>query len=600
MRPIITALIILALVTGFIFLLPTPTEEKTTSKSGKTEASSFRLTNIHLFDGQQWIPNTQVTVINGHIANNDSQQSLPVVDGEHGYLIPGLIDAHTHTWGEALQQALNFGVTTELDMFTDYRFLQQHKTQRDNVDQVKQADLFSAGTLATSPKGHGTEYGIPVPTLTSPDEAEAFVQARLKEGSDYIKIVYDRTHEKSHFTSIDKATMSALITAAHKHNRLAVVHISNMNSALDAVEAGADGLVHTFADQAVSDELLTALKKQNTFVIPTLSVIASFANQQRGQALIDDPTLSSLVTPSIKQSLLQSFSFGDHGNHTFANALDNTRKMHQAGILLLAGTDAPNPGTAHGISMHDEVELLVDSGLSPTEALTAATFNAANAFGLTQRGHLKPGARADMILLSADPAKDIKHTRAIKTIWKNGYVHTIEKDKEVSEVALKNNGVVSHFPDANLQPQNGLGFSATSDNMMKGNSTASINWVAEGCQDAGALAVKGTVGNQFPFPWAGVFFMLGESMQKGVNLTAQKSIEFQVKGQPGQYRLMVFTRDSQRPAEVGFEVSAQCQPIQIDFAQLDAVDWGNVTGFAWVAGKQQSDFHFTLDNIVIN
>ena len=120
-----------------------------------------------------------------------------VIDGAGRTLLPGLIDAHTHAFGDALERALLFGVTTELDMFTDHRFAAEMRAeQRTTAGAPGRADIFSAGTLVTAPGGHGTEYGMPIPTIASAAEATAFVDARIAEGSDYIKVVYEdgRSH----------------------------------------------------------------------------------------------------------------------------------------------------------------------------------------------------------------------------------------------------------------------------------------------------------------------------------------------------------------------------------------------------------------------
>jgi imidazolonepropionase-like amidohydrolase len=117
------------------------------------------------------------------------------------------------------------------------------------------ADLRSAGYLATVPGGHGTEYGIQVPTLTKPEEAQAWVDARIAEGSDYIKIIYDDALEygsKKPTPTLDKTTMKAIIDAAHARGKLAVVHIGSLAQAEDAINAGADGLAHLFVG-ATSD-----------------------------------------------------------------------------------------------------------------------------------------------------------------------------------------------------------------------------------------------------------------------------------------------------------------------------------------------------------
>src|SRR5689334_7553665 len=149
--------------------------------------NEFLIRNARIFDGSSVMPKGEVWVQNGVIKAVGTQVHAPAgvrtIDGTGDTVLPGLIDAHTHTYGAALKDALVFGVTTELDMFTDYRFAHQIKREQAEGKDLDSADLRSAGTLVTAPKGHGTEYGVPIPTITSPDEAQAFVDARIAEGS---------------------------------------------------------------------------------------------------------------------------------------------------------------------------------------------------------------------------------------------------------------------------------------------------------------------------------------------------------------------------------------------------------------------------------
>jgi imidazolonepropionase-like amidohydrolase len=88
---------------------------------------------------------------------------------------------------------------------------------------------------------------------------------------------------------------------------------------------------------------------------------------------------------------------------------------------LLAGTDAPNPGTAHGISLHEELQILVKAGYTPEQALNAATALPARIFHLGNRGRIAVGARADLVLIDGDPTRNIADTLSIYRVWKNGY-----------------------------------------------------------------------------------------------------------------------------------------------------------------------------------
>ena len=205
------------------------------------QPTPFAVTNVRVFDGEKVLPKATVVVQNGRIAAVGPNAKVPagatIVDGRGKTLLPGLIDAHTHTFGAARADAVRFGVTTELDMFTHPAVLGPIRGERDGLARTAQSDLFSAGVLATAPGGHGTEYGFAIPTLTAPDQADAFVAARIAEGSDYIKIVYAPTGRSP---SIDRATLEAVIEAAHARGKLAVVHIQEVEAARAAIEAGAE------------------------------------------------------------------------------------------------------------------------------------------------------------------------------------------------------------------------------------------------------------------------------------------------------------------------------------------------------------------------
>jgi imidazolonepropionase-like amidohydrolase len=99
---------------------------------------------------------------------------------------------------------------------------------------------------------------------------------------------------------------------------------------------------------------------------------------------------------------------------------DALMAFHRAGVTILAGSDAPNGGTTEGASVHLELELLVEAGLTPVEALRAATFSPARAFGLQDRGRIAEGLKADLLLVEGKPDQNITDTRKIAQIWKAG------------------------------------------------------------------------------------------------------------------------------------------------------------------------------------
>jgi imidazolonepropionase-like amidohydrolase len=387
-------------------------------------SNAFAITNVRVFDGADLIPKAVVVVRNGTIEAMGPQVKVPpgaeVVDGGGGTLLPGFIDAHTHAFTESLRRALVFGVTTELDMFTDPGFARSARAEQAAPGGVAdRADLFSAGSLATVPHGHGTEYGLPAPPITRPEDAQAWVDDRLAEGSDYIKIV-DETGATFNMKipTLSPPTIAALIRAAHRRGKLAVVHISSQVSALRAIESGADGLVHLFADSPPDADFIRSAAKHKAFVIPTLTVLQSTtaSGMASGKGLATDPRLRDYLTPGEVANLNEWAK----GNGELKYAFETVRRLRDAGVPVLAGTDAPNPGTAHGVSIHREMELLVEAGMTPQQALAAATSVPARAFRLKDRGRIAPGLRADLVLVAGDPLRDITATRAIVRLWKGG------------------------------------------------------------------------------------------------------------------------------------------------------------------------------------
>ena len=411
---------VVALLAAFFFALPEP------APPAALRAPGFAVRDVRVFDGEQFLERATVIVQDGRIARLGADLPVPagmaVVDGRGKTLLPGLIDAHVHTYGSALHDALNFGVTTVLDMFTDPATLRELKPSRDSIAPREHADIFSAGWLATVPRGHGTEYPLSVPTLTEPSQADAWVTARIAEGSDYIKIVYEPPGPHGlgpPFPSLDRPTMTALVQAAHTHHKLAVVHISRLQPAREAVEAGIDGLVHVFADRDADASFIEQIRRHGTFVIPTLAVNATLAGGPLGRELAKEPDIAPFLSPDQRPMLDMALSERIR-IFRLEFAMKATRQLFDAGVPILAGTDAPNPGTAHGASLHQELELLVRAGLPPIAALQAATATPARCFGLQDRGRIAPGMRADLLLIAGDPRQDIRLTRRIERIWKNG------------------------------------------------------------------------------------------------------------------------------------------------------------------------------------
>lgn len=397
------------------------------SRPGLAESVLFDDANV--FDGERFYE-ADVLVEGSRITRVEPDVTAPHarrIDARGHTLLPGLLDAHTHAGMEprSLRLALAFGVSLEVDLFGPSRRLAAARVAESEGRFTGMADLRGAGTLATAPGGHGTEYGIPIPTLSRPDEAEAFVAARVAEGSDYLKIVYDHWAapgaSEPFMPTLSLETVRALVTAAHARERLVFVHVGLESDAWDVVEAGADGLAHLFADRPARPELIARMRAQGTFVVPTLTTEARGCEVDgNGRSLADDPFVARHLLEADLERLRRVRDF-DRREACFEALSASVRAMRDAGIPILAGTDAINAGTTHGASLHGELALLVAAGLTIEEALASATSVPARVLSLEGRGRIAPGARADLVLVEGDVRADIHLTRHITLVLHAGH-----------------------------------------------------------------------------------------------------------------------------------------------------------------------------------
>ncbi|GGR86750.1 imidazolonepropionase [Streptomyces aureoverticillatus] len=388
--------------------------------------SRFAVTNTRVFTGTHIADASVVVVEDGTIAAVGHQvpEGVERIDGGGATLLPGLIDAHTHTDEDGLRTALRFGVTTELDMMSVPDMMDPVRKKAQTEFDL--ADVRTASWGLAHPDGHPHQLrrGLddPVwPTATIPSEAPAFVEGRLSEGADYIKImVEDGTAFGTSLPAVPPEVVAAVVEAAHERGVMALVHTLGAAATRVAVEAGADGVTHLHYDEVISDDLIIRMREQGMFVITTLAVTASGASDGAGPRLGADLRVGSRLNAAWRDNLGREFAWNAH----LPNALRSVGLLHAAGVELLAGTDAAHlgaPGLAHGASLHDELRLLETAGLSPVEALSAATRRTADRFGLTDRGRIEPGASADLVLVDGDPTSQLSSTLNTRAVWRRGH-----------------------------------------------------------------------------------------------------------------------------------------------------------------------------------
>jgi imidazolonepropionase-like amidohydrolase len=576
----------------------------------QTVSRSFVIHDVRVFDGTRTLEHQDVYVRDGVVTSvNKAAVTIPPgsMDGRGKTLLPGLIDAHTHIQSQVqlLQQALIFGVTTELDMFNAWENSKDIKAQQAEGKLTDAADLRSAGILATAPGGHGTEYGFEIPTLTGPEVAQQWVNDRVAEGSDYIKIVRDdgSTYGLT-FPTLDDVTLKAVVDAAHRRQKLAVVHIGSYLDAVAAINAGADGLAHLWVGAQPAPDFGSLAASHHIFVIATLSVLASVANTGADAKLAADSLLTPYLSAATVRSLKTSFSM-KAPNPDYSAAEHAIQQLKAAHVPILAGTDSGNPGTAHGVSMHGEMALLVKAGLTPAEALSAATANPAKAFHLDDRGRVAKGMRADLMLVNGDPTTNINATRDIVSVWKAGYpvdraayAAGITAENAKADAAPAVQGLISDFESGKADAAFGAGWSTSTDAMMGGTSTVEMKVITGGAHgSSGALGIAGEIKTAFSYPWAGAMFSPGPVQFAPVNASATPAIRFWAKGDGKSYRVMLFTQSGGRiPLMRNFEAPADWTQITLPFSAFQGADGKGLMAILF-SGTAPGPYSFAIDDV---
>lgn len=239
--------------------------------------------NVRLYDGKTVREQVDVLILEGvitSIGKHPSDAAAVVVDGNGKTIVPLLVNAHAHVQEPAqLKESLAQGIGTVLDLYTSTEKAKQLKTYNDSTGY---ATYYTSGAGATAPGGHGTQLGYAVPTVSNAGEAGAFIQDRVKEGSNFIKIIREPLR-----ATLDYETIKALTEASHQNDKSVVVHISTLADALAISKLKVNGFAHIWVDQSINKDQLAQLATHKPFIIPTLYVtqkLFRFA-EQRGITL---------------------------------------------------------------------------------------------------------------------------------------------------------------------------------------------------------------------------------------------------------------------------------------------------------------------------
>lgn len=386
-----------------------------------------------LFDGESSPAGTSVIVVrDGRIeaVGPASQVQVPpgaeTIDLTGKYVTPGWIESHGHVGGakaletgaaaettENMQNQLtllaNYGVTTVLSLGGEPEGAFALRDGNDDPA-LNRARLFLAGTIVTGP---------------TPEEARAQVDADAAKGVDWIKIRVDDNLGSG--TKMSKETYTAVIEQAHSHNLKVAAHLYYLEDAKGLMDAGVDLIAHSIRDLEVDDALIAQLKEKNVCVVPTLTREVSTYVYESKPTFFDDPfftkkadqtVLATLQTPERQEASQRP------GPQTYkkqlAVASANLKKLFDAGVKIAMGTDAGPPARFLGYFEHMEMQMMVDAGLTPTEALRAATADAASCLNLSGVGALKAGNWADFAVFDQDPQANIANTKTLSAVYVAG------------------------------------------------------------------------------------------------------------------------------------------------------------------------------------
>jgi imidazolonepropionase-like amidohydrolase len=421
--------------------------------------------DVTVFDGKDLVPrrHRDVWVRHGRIAAETATGArevgdASVIEGKGRTLMPGLVDAHAHTtltgappWYTTLPDAernleahLFAGVTSVLDLAGMPREIE--KARAGIASGWPAPDVLFAGPMMTVENGYPRSYAEllfpwPIGPLIAEqlavvvEDAGAARQA-VKEneaaGNTLVKAVVASTPLGA--PRMSSVALHALVEEAHRRHRLVFAHIESPDHALEAAEAGVDVLAHGVHTGPLDDAQLARLAATDVKVVPTLLSL-----ERLHQLIVGEVAFSATERAIEPEALLASFDKSaidaydapedlrrwlEHLEAHREQAQANVKRLHDAGVPLLVGTDANgSPGCFPG-GIHREMELLVAAGLPAAEVLSAATWGGAQLIASTpDTGRIASGYRADLLLVEGEPFARITDSAAVALIMKAGRVY---------------------------------------------------------------------------------------------------------------------------------------------------------------------------------
>ncbi|TPG57837.1 amidohydrolase family protein [Roseomonas nepalensis] len=410
------------------------------------------LEGAEVFDGERRIGRATILVADDVIRAIGPAASVTVpagarrVDLAGRVVVPGLISAHSHvgnsggaeTGGrfytrenvlDQLRQFAAYGVTTVTALglgpaaFFDIR----EEVRRGGTGG---ADLLGAGMGVGVPDG--TPPAAPmnlndsqVARPNTPEEAREAIRMMARRRVDIVKLWVDDLGGT--VPMMRPEIIVAATEEAHAQGLRVAAHIHDLEQARIVVQSGVDVVAHGVRDMPVDAALIAAMRQRGTWYIPTIQINeANYLYADRPE-LLSDPFFARALNAGLRAQFgdpewrRKALEAAASSRQEVAVNQRNLKALHAAGVRIGFGTDSgATANRIPGFAEHRELELMVEAGLTPEEAMRCATGGSAALLGLEDRGLLRPGRRADLLVLDADPLADIRNVHRVRAVWQRG------------------------------------------------------------------------------------------------------------------------------------------------------------------------------------
>ena len=394
-------------------------------------------------------------VENGRVVRSGRKGAFPVpagtvrVDLTGKTVIPALLDTHIHigyqkglsysaenytyeNLADHLRRYAYVGVSAVMSLGTDpgdlpLRVRAEQEANGGTLFRLAGRGIAAPNAGPADPALKPSAYGVATET-----EARRAVREQIANNVDFIKIWVD--DRNGTVTKLRPELYRAIIDEAHKNATRVIAHVYYLEDAKDLARAGIDGFAHLVRDRELDDETVRLIRRQNILIMPNLG-LAQSRTYSRPPAWLDDALLRETTPATIIARVRAAYDTRpaaavEQARKTYAIMQRNLAMLNTAGARIGFGTDSGAvPDYFHAYNAHRELQLMVEAGMTPGQALAAATVTSASFLRLKDRGSLIAGNRADFLVLDANPLDDIGNTKKIARVYLGG--------KEVNRTTLK-------------------------------------------------------------------------------------------------------------------------------------------------------------------